>query len=49
MEIMNLIKAFAAGTVNSIEKALEAMMDLPYELGIVFKALVKKVSNGHRE
>lgn len=40
-QLMKLFKAFYHGTVEAIEKALEALIDLPGELGEVFKALVQ--------
>lgn len=40
-QVMNLIKAFHKGTAAAIENALEALVDLPGDLGGVIKKLVQ--------
>lgn len=40
-QLMKLLKAFFEGTAAAIEKALEALIDLPGELGALLKDLVK--------
>jgi hypothetical protein len=40
-QLMQLLKAFYAGTAAAIEKALEALIDLPGDLGKLFKELVQ--------
>lgn len=41
-DIMKVAKAFAEGSVNAIQSALEALIDLPGELGELFTDLWKK-------
>lgn len=41
-QLMNLLKAFLEGTAAAIETALEVLVDLPGDLGTVFKDLVKQ-------
>jgi hypothetical protein len=40
-QLLNVFKAFLEGTAAAIEKALEALIDLPGELGELFKELVQ--------